>query len=383
MVRSRRTCVSSGINGRFALRATLPGATAVDAPLELAESPRVATRVTSLLDLHHLGWHNPVGDVVLLPIALRDQPEWLLAVVGSSDPGLEAELGSLCAIVGTLLDRLASRHAAALTERLAAAVTTVPGNVRAQAAALLRELALVDSASRAALWQVPRGGHPQLLSAWGPSAALPLNFEPGRDLVTSDRIVLTIPAWQRSTAAVDLSAAADSEFTPERVQRARAGTDAIRLWLAGVGAATARDVAETGATSPSFEARIGEEVDRARQFGLSVSLLVVNVATAEAGPDSANAVEELEQELRGQLRAADLIGTIASGDIAMLFTQTDAQGLTAVLQRILRQLETVSGREHFPIVRIGKAVFPAHGESAADLSMQARLGAQLPADTVM
>jgi hypothetical protein len=367
--------------GRFALRASLPGASAGDAPLELVEAPRLPTRVTSLLDLHHLGWHNPVGDVVFLPISAGGQTEWLLAVVGPSDPSLEAELGSLCAVVGTLLDRLTARHATALTERLARTAVAVPGNARTRAVALLEEIAVTVAASRATLWHMPGGGRPQALASSGPPLTLPVDFDPRRDLITPARLMLTLPAWHGSTAAIDLSPAAEQAFAPEQVDLARCGADAMRIWIAGLGANSTRRDSDDPITS--FESRIGEEVDRARQFGLSVSLLVVNVSANGSSAVPASAVEELTHELRAQLRSHDLIGTLSPGDIAMLFTQTDATGLAAVLRRIVQRLETVSRREHFPTVRIGRAVFPAHGDSVADLLLQARQGAQLPAAVLM
>jgi hypothetical protein len=371
------------MTGRFALRASLPGADPAAAPLELSHTPQSPTRVTSLLDLHHLGWHNPVGDVVLFPIALSGQPEWLLAVVGPSDPSLEAELGSLCSVVGTLLERLAARRSAALSARLATVAATVPGNARLKALALLEEICEATFAARATLWHVPSGGRPQPLASRGSSPALPVDFEAGQDIVAPGRLVLPMPAWHGSTVALDLAPRVDEVFTPEQADLARCGADALRIWLAGVATSRTHANADDESGAASFESRIGEEVDRARQFGLPVSLLVVNVSSNGTSAVPPGAVDELTRELRAQLRSHDLIGTLAPGDIAMLFTQTDAAGLAAVVRRLVHRLETVSRREHFPAVRIGKAVFPAHGDSVADLLLQARQGAQLSPGVLM
>jgi hypothetical protein len=366
------------IANRFALRASLPGARPDDAPLELGEGPAAPTRVTSLLDLHHLGWHNPAGDVVLLPVLVGGQAEWLVALVGPSDPGLEAELGSLCAVVGTLLERLGARRAASVSARLARISASVPGNARMKALALLAEISSVANASSATLWHIPDGGRPQVLAAHGSAQALPTGFAAGRDLITADRLVLNMPAWHGSAVAVDLAAADDHPFTPEQADLARASVDMLRIWLAGVdtGGTPARQD-ETG--KASFESRLDEEVDRARQFGLAVSLLVINVSGGESNVVPSGAVDELTRELRAELRAHDLVGTLAPGDIALLFTQTDAAGLAAVVRRIVQRLETVSRREHFPVVRIGRAVFPAHGDSVTDLVLRARQNVQLSA----
>jgi GGDEF domain-containing protein len=371
------------MTGRFALRASLPGASAADAPLELLEAPCVPTRVTSLVDLHHLGWHNPVGDVVLLPIPLADETEWLLAVVGPSDPTLEAELGSLCSIVGTLLERLAARRAATLSARLSKMATAVPGNARDRAFSFLQEISDALRGPRATLWHVPDGGRPQPLVSLGPSPSPPPDLESGRDVVSPERLVLNMPAWHGSSAALHLETCPGQAFTPEQADLARCGADGVRLWLAGVGASTTRVVVGDEPVQVNFESRIEEEVDRARQFGLPFSLLLVNVSTNASSPVPAGAMDELARELRAQLRSHDLVGRLAPGDIAILFTQTDAAGLAAVVQRIVCRLEAVSRRAHFPTVRIGRAVFPAHGDSVADLLLQARQGAQLSAGVLM
>ncbi len=366
---------------RFVLRHALPGADLTDGPSELVDCPPQAIRVSSVGDLSRLGWKNPLDDVLLLPVNVGPQPEWLLAVIGAADREIEGELGSLCAVVGTLLDRLTARHADEIHTRLARVVARRRGPLPEVSQAILAEIATSVSAAQACLWMALDDDRIISLATIGAPMIPPLRLREAQASASAERILIPVPGRGAGVGALDLRSVPDRPFTPEHARLAASGASGLGIWLAGLEAGGLK----TTDPSPSIdvESRLREEIERARRFGLTIGLLIFNLSGTPRQPQLQQVGETLLTELRGQLRACDYIGSLDQGDLAVIFAQTDSRGLGAALNRIMQRLDAIARRTHLPAIRVGKAVYPAHAESATDLLMQARLAAQSPAGSIM
>ncbi len=366
---------------RFVLRQALAGANLSDCPAEVIECPVKPIRVSSLVELARLGWRNPLDDVLLVPINVQAQSEWLVTAIGSADSDAESELTSLCSVIGTLFDRLAARRADDLHLRLARTATGRRGPAPEVSSAMLAEIAVTVSAAQACVWAALDDDRIVSLASVGPPMAPLLRHRDVQPVATAERILVPVAGRGGSAGAIDLRSAPDKPFTPEHAGLAAAGAASFAMWLAGL------DIGSTRVVEPSpainVETRLREEVERARRFGLTIGLLIFNVTgpRGQGQPEQVGAT--LLNELRGQLRACDYIGLLDQGGLAIIFAQTDSRGLTAALQRITQRLDVITKQSHLPAIRVGKAVYPAHAESASELLMQARLAAESPAGSIM
>lgn len=369
-------------DGSFLLKTTLPGANRSDSPARLTECPSKPVHVTSLAELHHLGWQNPSTGVLLLPIAVGGQPQWVVSVSGSSDDDAEAELGSLCAILGTLFDRLALKRAGLLRTRFLEGLAARSTSPWETASALLTDLTSVVSAVQAGIWFMTDGDTIAPLASMGETPIQPPSPGPLEPVLNAHRILLPISSGSVPLGALELRAAPETPFTPDDRALATAAASDLQVWMAGLRAAGSLDVARPLAAS-AFELRLREEIERAKRFGLPIGLLVFSIHDPSAAHEAADKVETLVGELRHELRSCDVVASLDQGDLAVLFTHTDARGLSAALGRLSERLGMVSRRSEFPKFRIGQALYPSQAESASELLSQARLSARQPAASIM
>ncbi len=109
-----------------------------------------------------------------------------------------------------------------------------------------------------------------------------------------------------------------------------------------IGAAQARPL-----TPPTLDRRLSEELERARRYSLSFSLVLLDVEEPADGEDSdpAAAVQrrrELGARLRRELRVPDFVSSYGEGEFALVLPETGADGARRSVARLRERLAGVS-----------------------------------------
>jgi GGDEF domain-containing protein len=341
----------------------------------LGEHPPV-TRVSSIAELEQLGWSAATGELLIIRAPARKSAEFLLAVAGSVNAEFERVLTIACQTLATCLETLATERARSVRERLLRALAESTLRFPAPATALLGELATVVPAVHARLLlREGAGESPRTLAAIGgsPLSLLPSNLPEANSLERPDRIVVPVMPGSGSMAWLDFGASPARKFTPGDAEVVEEAARTFSAWLIGAlqspahhGSSVAASLAARG-----FEARVQEEIERARRFSLPVGLLLI------AMPDTTNdrhalALAPLLDAVRSQLRGSDLIGRLSTGDIGALLVHTTSHGVMTVAGRVRERLSRLAGRGEIPAAVLGTAAYPAAGETAAALVQAAR-----------
>jgi hypothetical protein len=337
------------------------------------EHPRT-TRITGISDLEAFGWGAMPGEVLLTPIPLGEPPDFLFAVGGVVGPELERVFSVACRTLGRRLAHLRAERERALRARLSARVSSHESLAPAAAAAILADVTAETGAAhgRILLEAAEHGAPPRVLAAIGgsPMSRLPTTFPSEGSLSRPDRVIVALRAGARLAAWLDLGVAPGRDFTPAEVKLAEVAGGVIQGWLAGV--MQARSPAGPPLSDPAgmaFEARIQEEIERARRFNLEAGLLVFETPASRTARLTQTPIVG---EVRSQLRSSDLIGRLASGDLAALLVHTDVQGIEAVAGRVQRRLARLSAGPNGPAAILGTAAYPSAGETASALVSAAR-----------
>ena len=373
----------SDLSGGYALHSALP-AIAADAmprvlPGSVADGHPGVTRITSIAELEQLGWRAVHNELLLmpLPVPVSRRPDWMLAVAGSVDARFERVLMVACRTLSTRFDQLTARRADALRARLSTRVGEPRTTLPAHAAGLLAEIAVAVGATHARLLaRDSADGPPRTLAAIGGSA---IEFAPstalqgrGRSLLSGTRLVLPLEAGLQQPALLDLGTTGEHPFGPASVALARTGANLIGAWLVGaLQGLSAGGFGLDTESHESFEARIRDEIARARRFGLSAGLILVDTR-ASSREQHALLLQPLIGLVRSHLRAADLLGRLADGELAALLVHTDEPGLIVVLRRLEEELGRQMARAEGGPAVLGVASYPSAGETVQALLTVAR-----------
>lgn len=121
-------------------------------------------------------------------------------------------------------------------------------------------------------------------------------------------------------------------------------------------------------TQKYFDARLDEELSRARRHTLELSVLRVSVG--EDLPEAA-LFAQAAQAVKGCTRRSDLVARAGEREIAALLPHTGATGNVVRARIAARLSEWKSGLPHPCTVTLGMASYPAHPQRAALLSAAA------------
>ena len=367
------------LGGSFVLEAALASVVATGVPRSfpsavLATHPGV-TRITSIAELEQLGAVTSLGEMLVMPLPGTEPAPYLFTVGGVVDAHFERVFSVVCRTLGSCVDQLATARARELQARLMRHVNDARLRFPAHATTLLGEIAAATGATHARLLLGERAGQaPRVLAAAGGSAlaSLPTEFPAAGSIRRPDRLVVGLDLGEGRPAWLDLGTTTTREFTHADAVLAEAGARVAEVWLAGAMQALA--MSATGQSGPlapqGFEARIQEEVERARRFRLEAGLLLVE---PEAAPEThVLALAPMLETLRGQLRASDLVGRLVTGQLAALLVHTNAEGGAVVAARLRPPLMRVAIEGGLRGIRLGTAAYPASGDTATALIAAAR-----------
>ena len=96
----------------------------------------------------------------------------------------------------------------------------------------------------------------------------------------------------------------------------------------------------TGCLRGAFNRRLSEEVDRARRYGRTFGLVMVDVDNLKRLNDTAGhkagdeALRSVAFGLRAAARASDVVGRLGGDEFAVLLPETDASDVETVLERL-------------------------------------------------
>ncbi len=384
------------LRGRFVLDTSLPGANVTLGPRDFSSFALVpgaeVTRISSVEESERLGWHKLDGDLVLLPIGGGPdiQPRWVVAIRDWPDPDIDTSLLVLCRMLGAAVEQLTVARARDLQQRMLRWFVQGAESSEQQARVVLEELASSLPAEHARLMlRFQRETEPRIVALvggdWPHKAGLP-SFESTQPVLTPEQIVVPLPIGPDAVGAVELRPRAGEEFTVTHGILGQAAATMLGVWLAGVLARRQQAAGHEGEglERVRFEARIDEEVERAKRFGLELGLVVADVRQERTRLSTLLSTDKLAGQLRtsdlagrlegGQLRTSDLAGRLEGGQLAVLLPHTGPVGITSAAQRLRERFEELGRSSGLPPVALSKVTFPADGSSGSALVHAATTG---------
>lgn len=363
--------------GEFVLHTALPGAQVEDSARRLNSAwlteGAEAVRLGSISE-----WGQSAGgsEVVLVPLCVNGQPEWVLALIGSFPADAEALFAVLGRIVGVQLDTIRTRRRDRAQEHFESLVEQGGAVPELLAVRIVRELTDMTAAASASLI-LNRHGRDRRVVCIGTSADAPAvpSDALGRWRFTPAEFVCTLPIGEGVFATLDLRAAADEPFAPDAELVTRVAARVLQCWLAGAEPSLAdltRDT--TRPTLSEFVRRIEEELERAKRFDLRLSLVLIDIPATLAHHQDATSI--MKDAVRRELRGSDVLGTMSGDRVAALLTHTDGTGSHRVVSRLRRRLGETAGRLNMAGVRVGHAAFSPECRTAEALLDRAAQDAQ-------
>jgi GGDEF domain-containing protein len=362
--------------GEFTLRTALPGAHVEESARHLSQhwfaDAREPVRVGPMAD-----WGQAVGgsEVVLVPLAVTDKPDWVLALIGAFPQDAESLFAILGRIVGVQLETIRSRRRDRTRERFHSLVEQGGKVSELVAVRLIRELADLTGASYASL-VVHRSGRERRVVCIGTSTEVPGTAEASAtDRSTPSQFICRLPLGGDSFAVLDLRPVAGGAFQPDAELITRVATRVVQSWLVGAEPSLQDVTREASRPAVSeFVRRIEEELERAKRFDLRLSLVLIDIPGTVASV--ADAASLMRETVRQELRGSDVLGTMNGDRVAVILTHTDGVGSHKVVGRLRRRLGETATRLNLPGVRVGHAAFSADCRTAEALVLQAARDAQ-------
>jgi GGDEF domain-containing protein len=161
-------------------------------------------------------------------------------------------------------------------------------------------------------------------------------------------------------------------FAPDAALVTRVAARVLQTWLVGAAPTFAEQAIVLDVPQPAVSAflrRIEEELERAKRFDLRLSLVLIDVPRQP--PSAQDALAQLHETVRRELRGSDVLGKMNGQRVAALLTHTDAPGSHRVVGRLRRRLADAAGRLNLVGVTVGHAVFSAECRTAEALVSQA------------
>jgi len=322
------------VRGEFVLNVTLAGSDPTAAPATLDDEfvggENGVVRLSNS-DAERLGF-RPDTDVLMVGFGNEDAKSWLIVFCGRIAARDEARL----TLYVNLL-REAVRHA----ERVAAArfdwsllehLLVATDDIELAAGAALRELTAAVKGDRAALMVTTANGMHVLsigeAEAFSDRAAGQLN-----------QIASTTPLLDRYTLLIAVRRSRGEAFLRREQQLVDSAAALFGSWLSGVLRRPAF-TKDRRVTRHRFEDVIQRMAEQTVRQGATVSVVVMAASEAAFQP---GLLREWVADIRGQLRATDLVGPVTDSEIAVLLAEATADDAASVVERLRTHLGSARG----------------------------------------
>lgn len=302
---------------------------------------------------------NGPPSVVLIAAADPDAPTTALALGADDALAAPVHLPELCArLHARIRDRQYPRGTAredAVRRSLEMLVSEGRAALRPDelVLALVRRLARALDLRSCAFVAVEAGGTARVVAEAGQAHAAADHGEP-LDLTdhpeVAEALRLRLPAGRPEGAVTALPALADGRLhgvlelvrcdsTPPltaaqlqfAAQLAEAAVHALAP-AAGSNGNGAGGVRPAAGSATTLDARLQEELERARRYSLSFSLVLLDVCPAAGG------APETVERMRGSLRLPDFVAGYGGGEYAIVLPETGADGARRSVARVREQL---------------------------------------------
>nr|AHN98013.1 hypothetical protein [uncultured bacterium lac193] len=363
--------------GDFVLYTTLPGVHAEEAAKRLSShwfaGSAEAVRLGPIPE-----WGQAAGgsEVVLVPLSVSGNPDWVLALIGTFPADAESLFAVLGRIVGSQLETIRARRRDRTRERFQALVEQGGAVPELLAVRLVREMADLTGAAYASLVLNHRGQERRLVSV-GTSGDVPAGpgGVPSGWRFAPTQFVCTLPLGEGIFATLDLRPAPRETFAQDAELVTRVVTRVLQGWLVGAEPSLCDVTREPVRPVVSeFLRRIEEELERAKRFDLRLSLVLIDIPRPVSGAQDATSL--MQDALRHELRGSDVLGTMNGDRVAALLTHTDGSGSHKVVGRVRRRLGEAASRLNLAGVKVGQAAFSPECRTAEALVLQAARDAQ-------
>jgi GGDEF domain-containing protein len=337
------------------------------------------------------GWQPAGGsEVVLVPLPSAGCTEWVLALIGGIPQDVEVVFPILGRVVGVQLEAMRARRRDRVRDRVESLLVADSRPVEAIAAQVVGELAEITGAASATL-ALNRQGRWRRLVSIGSIAPAPSTVAGAQSdwLFSSDQFVCEFQLNPGIRAVLELRPGSGETFNPDAAQVTRVTAGLLEVWLRGAEASLAAQPAQVAQAvrlpestvremmppvMSAFLGRIEEEMERARRFDLRLSLVLIDVPWQM--PVEGEAVAQLQEALRRELRGSDVLGKMNGRRVAALLTHTDAPGSHKVVGRVRRRLAEAARQLNLGGITIGHAAFSPDCRTAEALVSQAMRDAE-------
>lgn len=310
--------------GTFGRDTTLPGADggapATVPMLGLPDGPTLTRLPQGHADRFGFA---PTAPAYVTRLRLHGGPSWLLVFSGPMEHSDVERLDACLSVLRVSLDSHSAGMTAEAVGTLSSQLMTggAPDVVATQALARLR--LLVDASSAALAIDAPDGHrlvHAASRRAEGQSS----------DPANTTRLVVSRRAENGTTVSLALAQWDGRHFSPQEHQVVAAAAGAFERWAHAI--AGWQDAGRDRRRSASrFEQQVEEFSAQALARGVSVTTIVVKTPAALETP---GLTQRWVSSIRGQMRASDLVGALADGEVAVLLHDATAEQAERAVARI-------------------------------------------------
>lgn len=340
------------LGGDFVLHNWLPAAEPDEASrrldVHLLGTEREVKRLAPGPELGNLAFAG--SEAVLVPLAGASRTDWFMTLSGAVPSEADSVFQVVGRVVGVQLETLQAKRIEEARLRFETIVRQSGRAAERIALQVVYELVQATRAGGASLTLVSNGESRRVVSL-GPPAEDPAVAPGDTWVMTGERFVCGLALGDGQRAVLELRPAANATFTTAAADVTLTCVQILQTWLVGAVSSFSdpTGVLDSPAPSPGFEKRIEEELERAKRFDLHLSLVLVDVTAPS------DAVAQILETLRRELRGSDLLGTTRGQQVAALLTHTDDRGLDNVVVRLRRRLADAADRLNISNVKLGQA----------------------------
>src|SRR5262245_17204235 len=321
-------------DGNFARDVSLPGARKGDRPatipaMGLPDSTDLVRLPQGHVDRFGLSVNN---EAYVCQLRRGHGRAWLLVFTGAIDGYDLQRLVAYVALLDVALAFASAEAAAHVASTLTRRLADVEDTADTRASLALDELRGSLNASSATLTVESTGGG-VVLRASSPVIG-------GPETTKTSRLTVVNRSDRHYTTTVSVGRSEGHQFTPRDHAAVTAAAEVLNAWTASSRLSSSRRDRRTGA--PAFHEVMERSAREAIERATPVTAVVLLIRDAGLSPGS---TQRWVAGMRGQMRASDLAGMLAEGEIGLLMHDTTAQHAKIIASRLRAVVDGLPGSE--------------------------------------